>query len=451
MKAEWTIMMYIAADDTLASFAIESLKQLKRTAGDRIAVAVQFDPFGFRNRPEDIRNYIFTGMVTSLQYSRDLTYVVKNPNMTDPASLTQFIDHVFANPNLEADHYCLILWGHGPELLFESPVPAKNGQGEKRLYLAPQDLGKALADAAEQRPGKLDIIGIDACAMSMIEVACEIKDYARYLVASQDDVPDMSFPYDTLLELFRTRGDKIEDICKVGVDAYAQAYEDYKAIDSPDINEVTLSSLRLEDLDSITLALKGLAHSLKSPDSQLWCEIYSSRKQARDFVGGVYVDLSDFCHKLHDKLVSDSSHNDVASACKAVYDAIDRKSCIVANRGPDGCHGLSIYFPLLAVEKYLGPELVKGTLDTPKKHALNDDARQRRLDVRQEISDDTQAFYEGKLKLNEITGWKNFIDAWKREYPAYPEKVEQGLRPGQPVEKEEKSDAKSELEPAIKI
>ena len=33
-KANWTIMVYISADNILANFAIESLKQLKR--GDRI-------------------------------------------------------------------------------------------------------------------------------------------------------------------------------------------------------------------------------------------------------------------------------------------------------------------------------------------------------------------------------------------------------------------------------
>jgi hypothetical protein len=33
---DWTIMVYISADNVLANFAIESLKQLKRSAGNGI-------------------------------------------------------------------------------------------------------------------------------------------------------------------------------------------------------------------------------------------------------------------------------------------------------------------------------------------------------------------------------------------------------------------------------
>ena len=50
-KPKWVIMVYIAADDTLANFAIESLKQLKETATDEVVVVAQFDPGAFRGTP----------------------------------------------------------------------------------------------------------------------------------------------------------------------------------------------------------------------------------------------------------------------------------------------------------------------------------------------------------------------------------------------------------------
>src|SRR5689334_6310731 len=57
--ADWTIIIYIAADSNLANFAIESLKQLNATANDHVKVAVQFaiDAPGGQKIPR----YIFDG------------------------------------------------------------------------------------------------------------------------------------------------------------------------------------------------------------------------------------------------------------------------------------------------------------------------------------------------------------------------------------------------------
>src|SRR4029078_3888424 len=44
MNDNWTIMVYISADDVLANFAIDSLNQLRQAAGDGNIVVAQFDP-----------------------------------------------------------------------------------------------------------------------------------------------------------------------------------------------------------------------------------------------------------------------------------------------------------------------------------------------------------------------------------------------------------------------
>ena len=58
--ADWTIMVYIAADYVLDNFAIESLKQMKRAAGNRVVVAAQFDAAG----SEEIRRCLVPIVVT---------------------------------------------------------------------------------------------------------------------------------------------------------------------------------------------------------------------------------------------------------------------------------------------------------------------------------------------------------------------------------------------------
>src|SRR5438128_8732894 len=67
-SANWTIMVYVSADGVLTNFAVESLKQLKRAAGDGVVVAAQVDT----NGEIPAQRYVFdkSGDLTSLADSK---------------------------------------------------------------------------------------------------------------------------------------------------------------------------------------------------------------------------------------------------------------------------------------------------------------------------------------------------------------------------------------------
>src|SRR5438045_3182586 len=128
-SATWTIMVYISADDVLANFAVESLKQLRDAAGDGIVVVAAFEAEFAPNQPQDARIYFFDGdgpkqgsspiessRVTGKELKK-LTTLRYPIDMTHPETLTEFID--YASEKSKTDHYCLILWGHGTELLLD--------------------------------------------------------------------------------------------------------------------------------------------------------------------------------------------------------------------------------------------------------------------------------------------------------------------------------------------
>src|SRR2546423_3603487 len=95
-QAEWTIMVYIAADDILANFAIESLKQLKQAANKEVIVAAQLDVDGAFAR-QKIPRYVFDGRVPA-EATIDKCIVKTldaRTNMIDPITLTAFIDEVY--------------------------------------------------------------------------------------------------------------------------------------------------------------------------------------------------------------------------------------------------------------------------------------------------------------------------------------------------------------------
>src|SRR5215831_14910964 len=122
----WTIMVYMSADDVLANFAIDSLNQFRNAAtipGDKVEAL--FDPndgtgkayrysFEFKGngaplsaaaekskkkKIEDVPLSFFGGAI----HGR------KNNNMADPKTLTQFVNSVTRKPDKDRN-YCLILW-----------------------------------------------------------------------------------------------------------------------------------------------------------------------------------------------------------------------------------------------------------------------------------------------------------------------------------------------------
>ena len=151
----------------------------------------------------------------------------------------------------------------------------------------------------------LDIVGFDACFMSMFEMAYELKGLAKYMVASQEEVPDASFPYDKLVELFRTYGNDTEVTSKTRCTMHISALTRItSSAGARELNPVTLSALRLDKCDDLKEAVDNLASALlAAPDDEDF-RICSSRpaRHSRDYAGGLYVDLYEFCSNLSKQL-----------------------------------------------------------------------------------------------------------------------------------------------------
>ena len=199
MSDNWTIMVYMSADDVLANFAIDSLNQLRRaTLDDGNIVVVLFDP---NDGTGNAAYFRFDGTNKDVPLTQAGPTMLKNVDMADPNTLTEFINEASApyDPN-ESRHYCLILWGHGTELLLDQdPAP------EEHRYLTPAKLKQALERSRfKEKNKKIDIIAFDACSMSMVELASTLQDYVKFMIASQEEVPDVSFPYQRILEGLKT-------------------------------------------------------------------------------------------------------------------------------------------------------------------------------------------------------------------------------------------------------
>jgi hypothetical protein len=174
-------------------------------------------------------------------------------NMGDPENLRDFI--IRSIDNYPAQRYELVLWNHGTgwldvdiyarvrsaagsgmshQPIFRS-TPARMTGGEKtrpiafddssKDFLDTQDLRDALGQAADATGRRLDLIGMDACLMAMIEGARELAPFTDYFVASQEVEPMEGWPYTPILKALNAKPAMDgEGLACVVVDEYAKSY-----------------------------------------------------------------------------------------------------------------------------------------------------------------------------------------------------------------------------------
>lgn len=485
--ADWAVLVYISADDILANFAIDSLRQLKLASGEKIVVAAQVDKSGLRDphryrfplKPgEDKQSSLGNNLVPIPMIEgnidpatvpiEDLRNDLKilQRGVAEPINLTKFVNWASydGDGKLIAERFCFIAWGHGTELLLdEDRLRTSHNEAyrdtKRRRYLTPANLKKGLEGTELFKKRKFDIIGLDACSMSMLELASELQSCADFMVASQEDVPDVSFPYLRILEKLKTEAgeqpmEKKEASRRIA-ELYHDAYSDYISAPGSGVRAMTLSSLNLGQVKTVTTPLTSLADGLvvvsdlkTSMSDELRKEMFKAildaRRDSRSFVFGLFVDLFDFCNRLPGKLEAmtpelvEAMTPELKAACSKLKDACSKileaitesdDGFVIKNakgagdKGKD-CHGVSIYFPYrddddtdaFQVLQALGPDdrLVKGENrpakgeNRPAKGA-NRPAKERAARI-EELETDFDQLDEFKL-----THWMQFIkEGWSR-------------------------------------
>ena len=169
-------------------------------------------------------------------------YVVKNKklkkveelpsaSMGEPETLTGFLR--FCEEQYQADRQVLVFWDHGGSAA-EGCCYDENYNND---YLSRTDLKQALADAGLKK--KFDMVVFDTCFMGSVETAALMKDYAYYMVASQNIIPAGGMNYESLAGSFFKNED--EDYGRILCDSFMEKCRK-KEVDT----EVQLSLYQLD-------------------------------------------------------------------------------------------------------------------------------------------------------------------------------------------------------------
>jgi hypothetical protein len=289
-------------------------------------------------------------------YPDDIVQNLPEQNMSDPATLTDFIN--WAGDNYPADHYMLILCDHGAgwreeDEIFKGIIWDDTTGGWEHIDIP------ELAHSLDTANINIAILGLDACNMQMIEVAYELgmemSTPPNYLIASEAIGWTPVWPYDDFLAEL-TGNPNIEQlaICETIVNGYINYFTTHPA---------TMSAFHFnnEFLNNSLDIISNFANALLVSTYQE--EISSAKSTAQAYVlwdQPQYKDLYDFAQIIKNNVP------DCQIEAQAVMDLVNSVIIAEGHTGPgvDNSHGLSIYLIDSPAEYDSNYDLLQFTTDT---------------------------------------------------------------------------------------
>ncbi len=338
---EWTVGIYMAGDEDLDGAGIRDIIEMEQVGSDDfVNILVQLD----RRTPYftsakiwgDTRRYkIIKGVTTTANQMISLPISrLGEINTGDPESLKDFLH--WLNFYDRSKYQTLILWGHG------HGWKGLCDDLESNDYLTSGELLQALEECGYY----YDIIGFDACLMGNFELLYEIKKYCKYVIVSEEKIPNRGWPYHYFLSNLKSCTSP-EEVVRCIVSAYRDFYQ-------KEGSGATLSGFKTDGLSRLAEIFDLLASIvLEMPEKDFvkikWLISGVSRCTDRD-----YVDLLDLVRKL--KTIFNHKLGRLPDILEIVY----WEMCVkhVNTFKVDALQGMSVYFPegepTIELQKYYG-------------------------------------------------------------------------------------------------
>ena len=255
-------------------------------------------------------------------------------NMGQSETLASFIR--YGMENYPADLYGLVLWDHGGGVFI--------GYGQDENFgddgLSLTELRDAMDMAGLSAENRLGFIGFDACLMGTVETAWMLREYADYMIASQEAEPGLGWNYYFLRQLNR-----LDDAGQIGaaiIDTYFLAFDALSDNSSAKNVTLTLSCVDLHRMDALEDAINVLFGQVDAGVTDgAYAEIFNARAKTVNI--GKQSSSDDFDLIDLGQLVSNLP-DEYDSAADELQTALG--SAVLYNRANfSGISGLSVYHP----------------------------------------------------------------------------------------------------------
>jgi hypothetical protein len=385
----WTVMLYLDADDpVLEQDIFMDLNEAEQVGSNaQVNLVAQIDRYagGYQGDGDwtSTRRYFLTKDNDLFHLHSKVVADLGEISMADPKTLVDFA--TWAIQAYPADKFVLILSDHGmgwpggwtdprPTTLRGGNQPLAQVIKGNMLYTSEIDvaLGQIRAQTGLDR---FELVGMDACLMSQLEVYSALAPHARYLVTSQETEPALGWAYTSFLKALednpgldggglgsqivssfirkdqrivdsQARIDFLREGSPLGGTFGRAADMDPAQLSAQIEKSITLTAAKMDALPGLTNSLNQLAFALQKEDPSV---VSRAKTYAQSFtsifgkdVPPSYIDLGSFVQLLQQQ----SSSSALRAAAGAVLAQI--KQVVVAERhGPEksGSTGIAIYFP----------------------------------------------------------------------------------------------------------
>ncbi|MBX3171059.1 MAG: hypothetical protein KF760_26865 [Candidatus Eremiobacteraeota bacterium] len=186
---DWTVLVYSVSDNNLYRYMQSDLDEAERVGSTNemnVLAETSHQPKG--------------GNVVRMKLEADSTPGLKSPvlqdlgrthDMAKSENLANSI--AWAMKEFPSKNFFLVCSDHGAG--WKGAHHAESTDS----WMNATDLEDALKSAQEQTGRKIDVIGFDECLMASTEIAHQLKDYANYLVASEEVEGGAGWQYDDVL------------------------------------------------------------------------------------------------------------------------------------------------------------------------------------------------------------------------------------------------------------
>ena len=331
------------------------------------------------NEPEWIgsRRYFVTKSDDETKINSKVVEDMGFVNMGEPATLTDFL--VWGIKNYPAKKYVILMSDHGAGFV--------GGFEDREKLMTLPEIGQALAEAEKQTGVKPEVVIFDACLMAQPEVAYELKDRAKAMIASEETVGGIGMPYVPMLNTMNTLAEEgkatAENISKGIIGECDKTSEK---------STTTFSAIDLTKMDSVRASIDNLAEALINTDTDrqtIKDILHDTTSYSQRSSSAPYRDYRDLGHLadniLKSKDIADPKLKEAAKDIKKVIsEAVIAEEHIKGDEDYASSQGMSIYAP--KSDKYMSEKLYNKYKDTAmSKDGKWDEFIEKLTDITQKI------------------------------------------------------------------
>jgi len=341
-ECEWTVLVYMAADNGLTESADADINEMEAAGAPAgIQLLVQVDRNSYASDPQAVRYHIHADADTNRITSSVADYLGEIDSGS-PQELAAFANWGFNE--YPSRRRALIIWGHGDawyrDDAWKTVCDDYNSASTINAY------NGELRQALQSIHYGLDVVMFDACLMQTAEVVAEVGAKADWVVGSPEKVDASGYPYTDLLRVW-TASMTPQQMAERTVYAFTDSYRPGGSQFEVGLQRACLSAARADMLNSAEAAVAAFANSM---DDESYRELLQqARNDAADYDDREQLaDLPDFLRLAARNLPQGDARQAAETARAALEELVPYYDAFGYSN--DAAGRLSVWFPETAFE-----------------------------------------------------------------------------------------------------